>query len=119
MEVIGKIIRIENTEQISEKFKKRKLILEYSKNPNYPQVIEFIMIQNNVDLVDKLNSGDEIKVFFDLKGREVNDKSGKRMVFNTLELWRVEMIKKSIDYIEPAQNTEDTTSYNDDEPLPF
>lgn len=122
METTGKIIRIENVEQITEKFKKRKLIVEYANNPSYPQTLEFTLIQDNVNLADKLNPGDEVKLLFDLKGREAIDKNSRRMVFNTLEVWRIEVLKKSIDYLESASSqSKDNVSntYSDNEPLPF
>lgn len=119
METVAKVIRIENVEQISEKFKKRKLIVEYAKNPSYPQTLEFTMVQNNVNLADKINPGDEIKILFDLKGRESIDKNGKRVVYNTLDVWRIEVVKKSIDYLEPETSISESNTYSDDDPLPF
>ena len=118
MDIIAKILRLENVEHITEKFKKRRIIVEYAKNENYPQTIEFALVQNNISLADGLNTGDEIKLMFDLKGRESIDKNGIKRVYNTLEVWRVEMIKKSIDFVEtPVEDTEN--KYSDDQPLPF
>jgi single-strand DNA-binding protein len=119
MDAIAKIIRIENVEQISEKFKKRRIIVDYSKNPTYPQTVEFTLTQNNVGLADNLNPGDEIKLLFDLKGKEATDKNGKRMVFNSLEVWRIEVIKKSLDYMEPVNSNNSSDIYDDNDPLPF
>lgn len=117
MELNGKLLRIEPIEQITEKFKKRRLIVEYAKNENYPQVIEFTLTQANVSLADNLNQGDEVKLFFDLKGRE-SILNGVKKVFNTLDIWRIEVVKKSIDFQE--SNSNDTApKYNDDDPLPF
>ena len=118
MEIVAKILRIENLEQISEKFKKRRLIVEHSKNINYPQTLEFILIQNNVFLADSINPGDEVKLLFDLKGKEFVDKNGITRVFNSLEVWRIEVIKKSLDFVEVPSNSSSNT-YSDDEPLPF
>ncbi len=118
MEITGKTLRVESIEQITEKFKKRRLILEYSKNENYPQVLEFTFTQNNVSLLDALNQGDEVKVFFDLKGRESVDKNGTKRVFNSLEAWRIEVVKQSPDFIEkPSSDTEN--KYSDNDSLPF
>jgi hypothetical protein len=119
MELIAKILRIENLEQVSEKFKKRRLIVEYSKNVNYPQTLEFVLVQNNVALADVLNQGDEVKLLFDLKGREFVDKNGVTRVFNSLEVWRVEVTKKSPDFVEAPSSDATSNTYNDDEPLPF
>ncbi len=118
MEIIAKIIRVENLEQISEKFKKRRLIVEHSKSTNYPQTSEFTLIQNNVSLADGLNPGDEVKLLFDLKGKEFVDKNSIVRVFNSLEVWRIEIIKKSPDFVEtPAENS--GIVYDDKEDLPF
>lgn len=118
MEIIGKLLRIEKLEQITEKFKKRRLIIEHSKNENYPQILEFTLTQNNVTLADALNQGDEVKLLFDFKGKEFVDKNSITRVFNTLDVWRVEVVKKSIDFVEtPPDNS--GIVYNDTEDLPF
>lgn len=118
MEIVAKILRIEKLEQISEKFKKRKVIVEHSTDINYPQTLEFALFQNNVSLADTLNQGDEVKLMFNLKGKEFTDKTGILRVFNTLEVWRIEMMKKSIDFVETVSNVSENV-YDDNEPLPF
>jgi hypothetical protein len=118
MELLAKILRVENLEQISEKFKKRRIIVEYAKDIKYPQTLEFTLVQNNVPLADGINPGDEVKLLFDLKGKEFVDKNSITRVFNSLEVWRIEVTKKSPDFVEaPSDNTGNT--YSDDEPLPF
>jgi single-strand DNA-binding protein len=119
MEIVAKVLRLENIEQISEKFKKRKLIVrEELKNISYPQTLEFTLIQNNVSIADNLNPGDEVKILFDLKGKEFIDKTGITRVFNSLEVWRIEVVKKSLDFAE-IEHTDSSNTYSDDEPLPF
>lgn len=119
MEIVVKVLRIEKTEQVSEKFKKRRLIAEYAKNASYPQVLEFTLIQNNVGLADTLNQGDEVNLFFDLKGKEFVDKTGVNRVFNTLEVWRLEVTKQSTDFAASSISQESEKKYDDNEPLPF
>ena len=117
MEITAKINRIEPTEQVSEKFKKRRVVVEFiPDNQKYPQTLEFTLVQGNVDLANALNAGDSVRVQFDLKGREVTDKNSKKIVFNTLEAYRFDMIKKAVDFV---QAPEPTNTYNDDESLPF
>ncbi len=118
MELIAKILRIEKTEQISDKFKKRRLIIEHSKNITYPQILEFTLTQNNIALADKLNPGDEVKLLFELKGKEFIDKSGINRVFNSLDVWRIDVIKQSLDFVEISSDDTENT-YDDNEPLPF
>ena len=117
MEILGKITRIEKTEQVTEKFKKRRVILECTgQNNKFAQTLEFTLVQGKVDTANALNVGDDVRVQFELKGREVTDKNSKKIVFNTLEAYRFDVVKKAVDFI-PAP--EPTNNYNDDEPLPF
>jgi single-strand DNA-binding protein len=117
MELTGKIARIEKTEQVSEKFKKRRIIVETTiPNNKYSQTLEFTLVQGNVDAANALNVGDEARVQFELKGREVTDKNSKKIVFNTLEAYRFDVIKKAVDFV---QAPETPNNYSDDEPLPF
>ena len=118
MELIGKVLRIENIEKITEKFSKRRIIVEYVQNENYPQTLEFTLIQKNVSLADNLNQGDEIKLFYDLKGKEFVDKNGIKRVFNTLETWKIEVTKTSPDFL-PAPSNDLSNSDSDDDTLPF
>lgn len=118
MELIGKVVKIDNVEQISEKFKKRRILAEYSKNENYPQTLEFTLTQNNVSLADTLNQGDEVKFLFDLKGKPFVDKNSVTRVFNTLEVWRMEVIKVAPDFVQAPSETV-TKNSSEDEDLPF
>ena len=118
MEVTGKILRLESIEKITEKFSKRRIIVEYAKNENYPQTLEFTLTQNNVSLANNLNPGDEIKLFFDLKGKEFVDKNGIKRIFNTLEAWKIEVVKQSPDFVS-APSTSSVNSDGADDMLPF
>jgi hypothetical protein len=118
MEIIVKILRVESLEKISEKFKKRRLIVEDLKNEKYPQTLEFTLVQNNVSLADNLNQGDEVKLFFDLKGKEYLDKNSTKRVFNSLEVWKLEVTKKSLDFVETPSGSSNN-EVDDDSSLPF
>lgn len=118
MEITGIILRIEKTENVSGKFKKRRIILDYTENIKFPQIIELTLVQNNIDLANKLNQGDEVKVMFNLRGKEAVDKNGIKRVYNTLEVWKIEVIKTSPDFVElPVTHTEEPDNEND--VLPF
>jgi translation initiation factor IF-3 len=93
MELNAKVLRIGETETIGEKqFKKRDLIVEYAENPTYPQILKFEASQAKVDLLDHLNEGDEIKIYFNLNGREWVNAKGETQVFNTLGYWKHEVL---------------------------
>ena len=111
MEIKGKVFSIGDTEIVSEKFKKRELIVEYAENPEYVEYIKFEATQNKVDLLNTLRIGDEVEVSFNLRGRGWKDYSGKQNFTNNLVIWRV--VKATQDYA----NQLSVVSDSDD--LPF
>ncbi len=50
MEIKGTIKKISETVQISERFRKREFVIEYASNPDYPQPIQFEMVQDRCEL---------------------------------------------------------------------
>ena len=90
MDVTGVIKKILATEKVSEKFKKREFILTDNSNVQYPQHIAFQLTQDKCSLLDKFSEGDEVKVHFNLRGREFTTKQGEVKYFNTIEAWRIE-----------------------------
>jgi len=90
MEQTGKIYKINDLEQISEKFKKREFVLEISNNPAYVEKVLFTLAQDRVDLIENYKTGDEITVSINLKGKEwTNPKDGVVRFFNTLDVWKI------------------------------
>ena len=89
MEITGTIKRVLATELVSEKFKKR--VLHIVTGEQYPQTIEFQATQDKVDLLNGLNEGEQITVHFNLRGREWISPSGEIRVFNTNEIWKIEI----------------------------
>jgi len=92
MEIKGKVHEVGATQQVSETFKKRDLIVEYAENPTYPEYIRFEALQDKCALLDTFKAGDEVEVFFNLRGRPWTDKTGKTSYFNSLVIWRINAI---------------------------
>ena len=92
MEIKGKVHEVGATQQVSETFKKRDLIVEYAENPTYPEYIRFEALQDKAGLLDSFKAGDEVEVFFNLRGRPWTDKTGKTSYFNSLVIWRINAI---------------------------
>ncbi len=113
MELKCKVLRVGQTEVVSDKFKKRELIVEYAENPTYPQTLKFEASQDKCDKLDALEAGDEINLSFNLNGREWTDKAGKVQVFNTLAIWKFEVVGNA----HPV--TASNTAIEDDKELPF
>ncbi len=92
MEIKGKVHEVGATQQVSETFKKRDIIIEYAENPTYPEYIRFEALQDKAALLDTFKAGDEVEVFFNLRGRPWTDKAGKTSYFNSLVVWRINAI---------------------------
>ncbi|GGI26622.1 DUF3127 domain-containing protein [Pedobacter mendelii] len=92
MEIKGKVHEVGATQQVSETFKKRDLIVEFAENPTYPEYIRFEALQDKAALLDSFKAGDEVEVFFNLRGRPWTDKTGKTSYFNSLVIWRINAI---------------------------
>jgi len=120
MEIKVRCKSIGDTQQVSEKFKKRDLIVIEESNPNYPQVLQFQATQDKVNLLDELREGDEVTIHFNLNGREFT-KDGKTSVFNSLNIWKLDINKNSSGDTKPQyQAPLDVSNPNEDlDELPF
>lgn len=124
MEVIGTLKVKYDTQLVSDRFKKRELVLTTEANTPYPQHIIFQVTQDKCDILNAYDEGDEIKCQFNLRGREWSGPQGVKY-FNTLEIWRVELVAKGTGMPNVNTGTHNTasqntaTSLNDNDDLPF
>lgn len=89
MEIKGIVHSIGETTVVSEKFKKRDLVLQIPSE--YPQYIALQLSQDKVSLADKLVVGTEINCHINLRGRLwVDPKTNIEKCFNTLEAWKID-----------------------------
>ncbi|HEY0029609.1 MAG TPA: DUF3127 domain-containing protein [Bacteroidia bacterium] len=89
MDITG-ILKVKSeAQQVSEKFKKREFVLT-DNSSQYPQHISFQLTQDKCNLIDQYAVGSEIKVHFNLRGREWTSPKNEVKYFNTLEAWRIE-----------------------------
>ncbi len=121
MEIKGKVHEIGATQQVSETFKKRDLIVEYAENPTYPEYIRFEALQDKTALLDTFKTGDEVEVFFNLRGRPWTDKAGKTSYFNSLVIWRVNAVAGAPAASTPAYAApvDVSNAPGEDDDLPF
>ncbi len=89
MEIKAKILEIFESQQVTDTFKKRELVVEYGENPQYPEFLKFELIQDKCELLDEFSKGQKIEVHFNLKGRKWTDPKGVIKYFNTLQAWRI------------------------------
>lgn len=92
IEVTGKIYLVRDTVQVSERFTKREFVLELADNPKYPQLVMFQATGDRCAALDGLNEGDEVRVSYNLRGREWRSPSGEIKYFNTLDAWKIEPV---------------------------
>lgn len=92
MEVTGTLKVKFDTQKVSDRFQKREFVLTTEANTPYPQHVSFQVTQDKCGLLDQYNPGDELRVQFNLRGREWNGPQGIKY-FNTLEAWRIERVQ--------------------------
>jgi hypothetical protein len=82
-ETEGILYKVFETENKTASFQAREFVIKHE--GDYPQLIKFQLTQDRCDLIQKYETGQKIKVHFDLRGREWNDK-----FFTNLNAWRIE-----------------------------
>ncbi len=92
MEVVGTLKTKFETQKVSDRFQKREFVLTTEANTPYPQHVSFQVTQDKCSLLDSFGEGEELKVQFNLRGREWNGPQGIKY-FNTLEAWRIERMQ--------------------------
>lgn len=85
----GTIKKIGATDQVSDKFKKREIVITDDSNNQYPQHIQLQASQDRCEMLDSLKVGDKVTVHFNLRGREWTSPQGEVKYFNTLDIWKI------------------------------
>ena len=126
-ELTGKLLEKFDTVQRSETFKVREFVVEKSEDINGKTItnyIKFQCVQDRTNIVDRVNTGDEIKVYFNIKGTKW-EKDGRTSYFSNLDAWRIEQILQAgkeassdDDHLEPL-DTFTSSSQDAIDDLPF
>lgn len=126
-ELTGKLVAKYDTVQRTETFKTREFAVEKSDDINGRTILNYVKfqcVQDKTSIVDRVNIGDEIKVYFNIKGSKW-EKNGVTNYITNLDAWRIEQLlqpgKQSSpidnEYIEPLDTFSSTAGDADD--LPF
>lgn len=94
-ELIGKLAAKFNIVQRTETFKTREFVIEKSEDINGRTItnyIKFQCVQDKTALPDRFSIGDDVKVFFNIKGTKWV-KDGKENYITNLDAWRMEAVK--------------------------
>ncbi len=127
-ELSGKLVAKYDVVQRTETFKTREFAVEKTDDiggrtvTNY---VKFQSVQDKTAIIDKVNIGDEIKVYFNIKGSKW-EKEGKVNYITNLDAWRIEQVLQSgsdssvtdTEYIEPL-DTFSASSPEAIDDLPF
>ncbi len=82
-EMEGTVKLIEDLQTFSSGFTKREFVV--TTDEKFPQDVKFECTKDKVELVDKLRSGDKVKVSFNIRGNEY-----KGRYYVNLQAWRIE-----------------------------
>ncbi|MEO8415423.1 MAG: DUF3127 domain-containing protein [Ginsengibacter sp.] len=126
-ELTGKLLEKFDTIQRTETFKIREFVVERSEEINgktITNLIKFQCVQDRTNIVDRVQTGDEIKVYFNIRGSKW-EKDGRISYFNNLDAWRIEQILQAgkdassdDDHLEPL-DTFTSSSQEAIDDLPF
>ena len=120
-ETAGEIRAIMDPQQVTDSFKKREFALEID-DGRYPQTVKFQLVQDKTALLDDFEVGQQVRVHFNLKGREYTRKSdGETDYWTNLECWRIEKAEDTEKETNQPPPVEDDSSTDEpfDDDIPF
>ena len=120
MNLQGTIRKIEDTQTFKSDFKKRNVIL--TTDEKYPQHVAIEFLQDKISILDNYNTGDQVKIAINIRGKEWINPEGVTKYFNSIVGWRIEKITTEKTTVpEPAtpDHDFDLDVEEDDDGLPF
>ncbi|MFN0204670.1 MAG: DUF3127 domain-containing protein [Bacteroidia bacterium] len=130
MEIVGKLHVKYDAQQVTASFTKREFVLMIADNPQYPQYVVFQLTQEKCGFLDSFVPGSDVKVFFNLRGREWKSPQGEIKYFNTLEAWSImpavaagsttaNNAAPTVPQVDVPKSGVDVTQLDDSDDLPF
>lgn len=126
-ELTGKLLEKFEPVQRTGTFKVREFVVEKSEEINGKIITNYIKlqcVQDRINIIDRVNPGDQIKVYFNIKGSKW-EKDGRISYFSNLDAWRIEQIlqggkeaSSDDDHLEPL-DTFTSSSQDAIDDLPF
>src|SRR6478672_7974496 len=126
-ELTGKLVTKYDTVQRTESFRTREFVVEKSEDINGRTIVNYVKfqcVQDKTTMIDRVNTGDEIKVYFNIKGSKW-EKDGRTNYITNLDAWRIEQILQAgkgassdDDHLEPLDTFSASSSETVDD-LPF
>ena len=126
-ELTGKLVAKFDAVQKTETFKTREFAVEKTDEFNGRTAVNYVKfqcVQDRTAIIDKVNIGDDIKVYFNIKGSKY-ERDGKTNYITNLDAWRIEQIlptgtksQTDSEYMEPL-DTFTATNQDAVDDLPF
>ena len=110
----GIVRHVGQTQEVSDKFKKRELVVVDESDSNYPQILPFEFTQDKTSLLDNIMEGQTVEVSFSLRGREWTNANGDTKVFSSMNGFRVDVLSGGTKKSATKKVVEE-----EDESLPF
>lgn len=88
MEITGVIKFVGKTEQITDSFKKREIVV--TTKEAYPQHILIEFAQDKCSLLDNIQINEGVTVHINLRGREWVNPQGETKYFNQIQGWKID-----------------------------
>jgi len=87
-DITGKVKVLREPQVFDSGFTKREVVITVE-DGKYPQDVSIEFVQDSVSKLDGVGIGDDVKITFDVRGREYNDR-----YFNNLVGWKLEVTAK-------------------------
>lgn len=110
MEVQGVIKVIGQTQQITQDFSKREIVVTTDLDTQYPQHILIQFVKDKCSILDNYQVGQEVKVSINLRGNESN-KDGNVRYFNTIQGWKIEAVQQQQTQYQQNQNFQQNNQF--------
>lgn len=105
MEIKGTLHKKNDTQVVSEKFKKREFIIKVA--GQYPEYLNCQLVNDKCFLLDKISNNDELTIHVNLKGRLWTNKEGVEVAFNTIDVWKIDNINALNDSVQKYAPVDD------------
>lgn len=122
-ELSGKVIEIFPENQVSDRFRKREFVVEKSEQNGanaFTDYVKFQLTQDRTSLINPIKIGDDVKVFFNIRGNRWNSK-GTVNYFTNLDAWKIELLSGSREDVPPPPAPYDAAAETSEgfDDLPF
>jgi single-strand DNA-binding protein len=92
MELSGTIYRLSEAQDISEKFRKREVVIKT--DDQYPQTIPVEFVQDRIDLLNSYSEGQQVTISINIRGREWTSPKGEVKFFVSVQGWRIQPLQQ-------------------------